>query len=193
MANKEDKARIWALLDKGVSIGEIEKTAKTPRRTLYRWYGEWRDKQAPKEDNAPIIREVVAKVEKQVESQLEIDFRDDWANVASKQSIKHCIINGQIARALSNILIGEIQKPSDDINYRAVSALSGSIAIHSKLHREYGHFDLLNINKAIKMVEAEGYTIHNPADDSMPIDKSDLSGMSPEQLSQEYKKLISAS
>jgi hypothetical protein len=43
------------------------------------------------------------------------------------------------------------------------------------------------------MVEAEGYTIHNPADDSMPIDKSDLSGMSPEQLSQEYKKLISAS
>jgi hypothetical protein len=190
MANKEDKARIWQLLDKGISIGEIEKTCKTPRRTLYRWYGEWRDNKAPKDDNTPVISEVVTETKKQVESQLEIDFRDDWANVASKQSIKHCIINGQIAKALSNILINEIQQT--DINYRAVSALSSSIAIHSKLHREYGHFDLLNINKAIKMVESEGYEISNPSDPT-PREEIDLSGMNPQELAREYKKLLEAS
>ncbi|MTJ56094.1 helix-turn-helix domain-containing protein [Anabaena sp. UHCC 0253] len=135
MANKEDKARIWQLLDKGISIGEIEKTAKTARRTLYRWYGEWRDNKAPKEDNTPVISEVVTEVKKQLESQLEVDFRDDWVNVASKQSIKHCLVNGQIAEELSTILLNEIQQP--DINYRAVSALSSSINVHSRLHTPF--------------------------------------------------------
>jgi transposase-like protein len=161
MANKEDKARIWQLLDKGISINEIEKTCKTPRRTLYRWYGEWRENKEVREDNSPIVSEVVAETKKQVESQLEIDFRDDWVNVAGKESIKHCICNGQIAKALSNILIKEIQQ--SDINYRAVSALSASISIHSKLHREYGMFYLLDINKAAKMLESEGYEVSDPS------------------------------
>lgn len=161
MANKEDKARIWQLLDKGISIGEIEKTSKTPRRTLFRWYEQWRDNKAPKEDNAPLISEVIKETKSQTESQLEIDFNDDWANVALKQSIKHCLVNGQIAKALSNILIKEIQQ--SDINYRAVSALSASISIHSKLHREYGMFYLLDVNKAAKMLESEGYIVSDPS------------------------------
>lgn len=162
MANKEDKARIWQLLDKGISIGEIEKTSKTPRRTLFRWYEQWRENKAPKEDNTPLISEVVKETKSQTESQLEIDFNDDWANVALKQSIKHCLVNGQIAKALSNILIKEIQQ--SDINYRAVSALSASISIHSKLHREYGMFYLLDVNKAAKMLESEGYTVTDPSE-----------------------------
>ncbi len=155
MANKEDKARIWQLLDKGISIGEIEKTSKIPRRTLFRWYADWRE--SKKEDESPIINEVVKEVKNQVENQLNINFNDDWVNVASKESIEHSLVNGRIARALSNILIKEIQK--SDINYRAINALSASINIHSKLHREYGLFYLLDINKAFKLIENEGYVI----------------------------------
>lgn len=161
MANKEDKARIWQLLDKGISIGEIEKTSKIPRRTIFRWYSEWRENKAAKEDNAPVISQAISETKVQTESQLEIDFNDDWANVATKQSIKHCLVNGQIAKALSNILIKEIQQ--SDINYRAVSALSASISIHSKLHREYGMFYLLDVNKAAKMLESEGYEVTDPS------------------------------
>jgi transposase-like protein len=154
--NKEDKARIFQLLDKGIKIGELEKTSKTPRRTLYRWYKEWKESResAPP---PPLISEAIQESKKQAESQLEIDFSEDWLAVASKQSIKHCIVNGQIAKALSNILITEIQKP--DINYRAVTALSGSIAIHSKLHREYGLFYLLDSNKAVELLTSQGYVI----------------------------------
>jgi len=154
--NKEDKARIFQLLDKGIKIGELEKTSKTPRRTLYRWYKEWKESResAPP---PPLISEAIQESKKQAESQLEIDFSEDWLAVASKQSIKHCIVNGQIAKALSNILITEIQKP--DINYRAVTALSGSIAIHSKLHREYGLFHLLDSNKAVELLTSQGYVI----------------------------------
>jgi transposase-like protein len=154
--NKEDKARIFQLLDKGIKIGELEKTSKTPRRTLYRWYKEWKESResAPP---TPLISEAIQESKKQAESQLEIDFSEDWLAVASKQSIKHCIVNGQIAKALSNILITEIQKP--DINYRAVTALSGSIAIHSKLHREYGLFYLLDSNKAVELLTSQGYVI----------------------------------
>jgi hypothetical protein len=100
---------------------------------------------------------VVREVKQATESQLNINFNDDWVNVATKQSIEHSLVNGQIARALSNILIKEIQK--SDINYRAVNALSSSISIHSKLHREYGLFYLLDINKALKLIENEGYII----------------------------------
>jgi hypothetical protein len=156
MAHKEDKARIWQLLDKGISIGEIEKTSKTPRRTLFRWYADWRE--SKKEDDSPIINEVVQKTKESTENELNsVDFRDDWINVVGRESIQHSLVNGQIAKALSNILIKEIQK--SDINYRAINALSSSISIHSKLHREYGLFYLLDINKAFKLIENEGYTI----------------------------------
>ena len=164
MANKEDKARIWQLLDKGISIGEIEKTSKIPRRTLFRWYADWRE--SKKEEATPLINEVVKEVKNQVENQLNVNFNDDWANIASKESIEHSLVNGRIARALSNILIKEIQK--QDINYRAINALSASINIHSKLHREYGLFYLLDINKAFKLIENEGYTITDANEEEDP-------------------------
>lgn len=160
MTKKDEKAKIWELFKKGISVAELEKTSSINRRTLYRWYSEYQGSQ-DKEDSSPIVSEVVKETKSQTESQLEIDFNDDWVNVASKQSIKHCLVNGQIAKALSNILIKEIQQ--SDINYRAVSALSASISIHSKLHREYGMFYLLDVNKAAKMLESEGYIVSDPS------------------------------
>jgi transposase-like protein len=161
MAKSEEKLRIFELFRKGISVADVAKTSKTPERTLYRWYKEYQDSQESKKDT-PVIGRVVKETRSQSESQLEIDFNEDWANVATKESIKHCICNGQIAKALSNILIKEIQQ--SDINYRAISALSASISIHSKLHREYGMFYLLDINKAAKMLESEGYIILNPSE-----------------------------
>ena len=161
MAKSEEKLRIFELFRKNISVADVAKTSKTPERTLYRWYKEYQDSQESKKDT-PVIGRVVKEARSQSESQLEIDFNEDWANVATKESIKHCICNGQIAKALSNILIKEIQQ--SDINYRAISALSASISIHSKLHREYGMFYLLDINKAAKMLESEGYIILNPSE-----------------------------
>ena len=161
MAKSEEKLRIFELFRKNISVADVAKTSKTPERTLYRWYKEYQDSQESKKDT-PVIGRVVKEARSQSESQLEIDFNEDWANVATKESIKHCICNGQIAKALSNILIKEIQQ--SDINYRAISALSASISIHSKLHRDYGMFYLLDINKAAKMLESEGYIILNPSE-----------------------------
>ena len=162
MSKADEKLRIFELFRKGVSVVELEKTTSINRRTLYRWFKEFQDNQESKEDNLPIISQVVKETKVQTESQLEIDFSEDWATVASKQSLKHCICNGQIAKALSNILIKEIQQ--QDINYRAVSALSASINVHSRLHREYGMFYLLDINKAAKMLESEGYIVSSPSE-----------------------------
>ena len=135
--SKDEKLKIFELFRKGVTVTELEKTSSINRRTLYRWFSEWKSKEEKenKKDEPPIINEVVKEVKSQVENQLNVNFNDDWASVASKQSIEHSLVNGQIARALSNILIKEIQK--SDINYRAINALSSSISIHSKLHREY--------------------------------------------------------
>ena len=159
MSKSEERLRIFELFRRGISVSEVAKTSKIPQRTLYRWYEQWKSKEdkEDKEEDSPIINEVVREVKSQVENQLNVNFNDDWINVATKQSIEHSLVNGQIARALSNILIKEIQK--SDINYRAVNALSSSISIHSKLHREYGMFYLLDINKAFKLIENEGYTV----------------------------------
>ena len=161
MAKSEEKLRIFELFRKGISVADVAKTSKTPERTLYRWYKEYQDSQESKKDT-PVIGRVVKETRSQSESQLEIDFNDDWVSVASKESIKHCICNGQIAKALSNILIKEIQQ--SDINYRAISALSASINVHSRLHRDYGMFYLLDINKAAKMLESEGYIVSSPSE-----------------------------
>jgi hypothetical protein len=155
--SKDEKLKIFELFRKGVTVTELEKTSSINRRTLYRWFSEWKSKE-DKEEDSPIINEVVKEVKQATENQLNnIDFRDDWINVVGRESIQHSLVNGQIAKALSNILIKEIQK--SDINYRAINALSSSISIHSKLHREYGLFYLLDINKAFKLIENEGYTI----------------------------------
>jgi hypothetical protein len=188
---KEEKLKIFELFKKGVTVPELEKTSTVNRRTLYRWFKEYQASCEQKEDLQP-ISETVKEIKSQIEVQLDgINFQDDWVNVATAQSVKHCIVNGQIAEELASILLNEIKQP--EINYRAVSALSSSINVHSRLHREYGMFYMLDVNKAIKMVESEGYIIQNPADEPIPIDKSDLAGMSSEQLASEYKKLISAS
>ena len=158
--SKDEKLKIFELFRKGVTVTELEKTSSINRRTLYRWFSEWKSKEEKenKKDEPPIINEVVQEVKKSTESQLNnINFRDDWINVVGRESIEHSLVHGQISKALSNILIKEIQK--QDINYRAVNALSSSISIHSKLHREYGLFYLLDINKAFKLIENEGYII----------------------------------
>lgn len=153
MSKSEEKLRIFELFRRGISVSEVAKTSKIPERTLYRWFKDFQNNQV-----VSPIKEAVQEVKSQVENQLNnVNFNDDWVSVATKQSIEHSLVNGQIARALSNILIKEIQK--SDINYRAINALSASISIHSKLHREYGLFYLLDINKAFKLIENEGYII----------------------------------
>lgn len=180
---KEEKLRIFELFRKGVTVPEVAKTCKTPERTLYRWFREYQDSLTMQP-----IKEAVKEVKVQVEKELnDIDFQDDWVNVATKQSISHCLVNGKIAEELSTILLNEIQQP--DINYRAVSALSSSINVHSRLHREYGMFYLLDPNIALKKLESEGFEVSNPSD-PIPREDIDLSGMSPEELAREYKKLI---
>lgn len=160
MSKSEERLRIFELFRRGISVSEVAKTSKIPQRTLYRWYEQWKNKEDKenKEEDTPIINEVVEKTKQATENELNnIDFRDDWINVVGRESIQHSLVHGQISKALSNILIKEIQK--SDINYRAINALSSSISIHSKLHREYGLFYLLDINKAFKLIENEGYSI----------------------------------
>ena len=162
MTKENEKLRVFQLFKKGVTVPEVAKTSSINKRTLYRWYKEFEDSETKKP-----IKEAVQEVKQSTENQLNnIDFRDDWINVVGRESIEHSLVNGQIARALSNILIKEIQK--SDINYRAINALSASINIHSKLHREYGLFYLLDINKAFKLIENEGYTITDANEEEDP-------------------------
>jgi transposase-like protein len=169
MSKSEERLRIFELFRRGISVSEVAKTSKIPQRTLYRWYEQWKSKEdkEDKEEATPLINEVVQKTKESTEKELNnIDFKDDWINVVGRESMQHSLVNGQIAKALSNILIKEIQK--SDINYRAINALSASINIHSKLHREYGLFYLLDINKAFKLIENEGYTITDANEEEDP-------------------------
>ncbi|AFZ61430.1 helix-turn-helix domain-containing protein [Anabaena cylindrica FACHB-243] len=187
MANKEDKLRIFELLKKGIKIGEIEKTSKIPRRTLYRWYKDYQDSLILNP-----IKDAVQEVKIEVESELsDIDFSQDWIKIISKNSITGCLVNTKIREKLSNLLLNQLEEEKD-LNFRAIAALSSSINVHSKLEREYGFYYLLDPNIAIKSVESKGYVIDNPAEPK-EIENVDLSGMTAEELAREYKKLLAAS
>jgi transposase-like protein len=184
---KEEKLKIFKLFEKGATVPELEKTTNINRRTLYRWYKEFEQNQTMQP-----VKEAVQAVKVQVEQELnDIDFSQDWIKIISKNSINGCLVNMKIRERLSDVLLNELDQP--DLNFRAIAALSSCINIHARLERDFGMYYMLDPNVAIKRIESEGYIIQNPADEPITIDNSDLAGMTPEQLSQEYKKLISAS
>lgn len=184
---KEEKLKIFELFKKGVTVPEVAQTCKTPERTLYRWYKEFEHNQSMQP-----VKEAVEAVKAQVEKELnDIDFSQDWIKIISKNSINGCLVNMKIRERLSDVLLNELEQ--QDLNFRAIAALSSSINIHARLERDFGMYYMIDPNVAIKRIESEGYIIQNPADETISIDKSDLAGMAPEQLASEYKKLIQAS
>lgn len=195
MAKTEEKLRIFELFRRGISVAELEKTSAIPRRTLYRWFNEFiANSSSQDKEEVSKVKEDISKVQVQTESKVkleldEIDFRDDWVNVANKSSIKGCLINGRIAEKLSEIMLEQLNQ--DDLNFRAVGCLSSAINNHFRLQRDFGMFYLLDINKAIKMLENSGYEISNPSE-PLPREEVDLSGMTAEELAREYKKLLEA-
>ncbi|MBD2667313.1 helix-turn-helix domain-containing protein [Richelia sinica] len=190
-----EKLQTFELFRKGIKIKDIENTSSVSRKTLYRWWDEFQANNEPstqenKEDAIEAKIEAIKSESNKAVSDAEIN-PIDWINFASEQSLEGCVCNGLIRKKLSELMLCELNQP--DINYRAVSALSSSINIHSRLEREFGLYDLvLNPQKAIATVEKHGYIINNPAEPETRED-FDFKNMTPEELAREYKQLLEAS
>ncbi|MTJ56058.1 helix-turn-helix domain-containing protein [Anabaena sp. UHCC 0253] len=184
---KEEKLRIFELFRKGVTVPEIEKTSSINRRTLYRWMQEYQSSQEPVKPLDVEIQEVKDQSDAEIEL---IKLKDSWVEIASDNSIRSCLANARIREKLSDILLDQLEEA--DLNLRSIYTLSQCISLHTKLEREMGMYELMNNpNLAMKILESRGYTIDNPSEE-LPKENIDLSGMSPEELSREYKKLLAA-
>ncbi|MBD2667378.1 helix-turn-helix domain-containing protein [Richelia sinica] len=190
-----EKLQTFELFRKGIKIKDIENTSSVSRKTLYRWWDEFNSNNEPttQETKEDVIEAQIEAV-KEASSQA-VEGKDispvDWVNFASEQSLEGCICNGLIRKKLSQLMLNELEK-EPDINFRAISALSSSINIHSRLEREYGMFDLvLNPQKAIATVEKNGYVINNPTKTETRED-FDFRNMTPEELAREYKQILEA-
>lgn len=168
MAKKISKAEAWELFKKNVSVPEIEKITDTSRRTLYRWlaayeeeYGLNKEEEVKKEEVKVIkeeIKQAQVLIENQIKTELEgIDFDSGWVEFATRKSLEGCLVNGAIAQRLSDLMHLEISQKNP--NYKNISCISTALNTHYRLQHLFGMFHLLDVNKAVQLLESSGYTV----------------------------------
>ena len=168
MAKKISKIEAWELFKKGLTVGDVEKLTDTPRRTLYNWffsyqkeYGLNKEEEVKKEEVKKVkeeIKQVQILTENQIKSELEgIDFDSGWVEFATRKSLEGCLTNGAIAQKLSDLMHLEISK--SDPNYKNISCISQALNTHYRLQHLFGMFHLLDLNKAVQLLESSGYTV----------------------------------
>jgi hypothetical protein len=163
MAKKISKAEAWELFKKGLAVGDVEKLTDTPRRTLYNWFASYEKEYGldSKKEEVKVkqdIKQVQVLTENQIKSELEgIDFDSGWVEFATRKSLEGCLTNGAIAQKLSDLMHLEISK--SDPNYKNISCISTALNTHYRLQHLFGMFHLLDVNKAVQLLENAGYTV----------------------------------
>jgi hypothetical protein len=216
MAHTEEKQRILKLFEKGLEVGDIENETSVNKRTLYRWYAEYKqaelskfslsnldnldsqDKPETNKDNEDVsgnfdnedifsnsnnediftnsddwdneddLNDDTDKELIENKENLPAIDKNNWVSYGLIKSYKACKQNAEIREKLSKILLNKLE--DKDLNYRAITCLSNAIACHSRIEREYGFYNILNPNVAIKVLEDAGYVIHNPANEQLTME-----------------------
>ncbi|PPJ65256.1 hypothetical protein [Cuspidothrix issatschenkoi] len=167
MAKKISKAEAWQLFKKGLAVGDVEKLTATPRRTLYNWFASYEkeyglDSKKEEEEEVKRVKQDIKQVqiltENQVKTELEgIDFDSGWVDFATRKALEGCLVNGAIAQRLSDLMHLEISK--SEPNYKNISCISTALNTHYRLQHLFGMFHLLDVNKAVQLLQNAGYTV----------------------------------
>jgi hypothetical protein len=163
---KLSKAEAWELFKKGLAVGDVEKLTDTPRRTLYNWFFSYQkeyglDSKKEEEEVKRVkqdVKQVQVLIENQVKSELEgIDFDSGWVEFATRKALEGCLVNGAIAQRLSDLMHLEISQKNP--NYKNISCISQALNSHYRLQHLFGMFHLLDVNKAVQLLENAGYVV----------------------------------
>jgi hypothetical protein len=159
MAKRSEKARIWELFKRGVTVLEIEKTSTINRRTLYRWFADFQAEHCSESTNINNeIKEIQVTTENYINTELNnVDFDSGWVEFATRKALEGCLVNGAIAQRLSDLMHLEISQKNP--NYKNISCISQALNTHYRLQHLFGMFHLLDVNKAVQLLESSGYTV----------------------------------
>lgn len=160
MSKKNDvvRARAFKCFDEGFSPYQIRNSFDVAQKTLYLWFEDWKNLR----DNPPVAedkQEIIPTTKERVAAiQSEWENWNEWAEGTSQEI---CHDNSDLRSRAKDLLLRELSHDYD-LNFRAISTLNNLLDSLEKRLYQWGQIENLNINKAFKRLETEGYLVTDP-------------------------------
>ena len=151
MTKKNDLAKLKAFrcFAEGLSPYQIRNNFDVAQKTIYLWHDEWKKSQG---DVLPTTKEQVQAIQCEWEN---------WGKWAEGTSQEICTDNADLRSRAKDLLLRELSHDYD-LNFRAISTLNNLLDSLEKRLYQWGQVENLNINKAFKRLETEGYLVQDP-------------------------------
>lgn len=167
MAHRRSKLEAVKLFDENFWPPEVSDTLHINLRTVQRWFAEWRSnsqKNVVEPENLEyIVSAAVESVEiinKAPHLGAVTKSSGNWYEAATELAEELLRDHGRIRRKLTELLTSQLDKP--ELNIRLLQGLSQSVVRHSEIEIGVASLSLLDINRAFKTVENEGYIVIDP-------------------------------
>jgi len=153
MTRKSEQEAAYRLFKENVSPQEIARKTSVPLRTVQRWFTSWRNGKLPKIDKDDQIISVTV-----------VNNSGELATSSSELLCAEILSqHSSIRRKIAEILEQKLEE--DELNYRAIAALSKIMCEHSKMEHLLGFLGLLEWNAAAQTLESAGFIISDPSED----------------------------
>lgn len=149
MAKDILRQKAFNLFSSGLQPWQILDKFDVSKKTIYNWYNDWKELQ---DQLIPVSKEQVSSLKEEWQ-----DW-DKWANATSQEI---CNDNSDLRSRAKDLLLRELSHDYD-LNFRAISTLNNLLDSLEKRLYQWGQVENLNINKAFKRLETEGYLVQDP-------------------------------
>ena len=171
MAEPKLKRAAVKLFAKGFTPPEVSQKIGSNLRTTQRWHKQFIEENPSFKNVGKIPVSVVPvavepqpepKPEPKPEPQTKSGLRmpEDWHEIASKLANQHLGENQNIRVKLGKILNNCLNYP--ELNARVINSISQCYARHLVIEREAAALDMLQPDRAFKLLESMGYSIIDP-------------------------------
>lgn len=170
MAHREAKQKAFELFSKGLHPPDASGMLNINLRTCQRWYQEFLKEKnnGAASSSDKTITVAPEKAEKEEEKNPIANknptpwIAEPWLEAAENLSEEHYRVHRVIRNKILKNLIQKLEEP--DVNLRAVHTLSLAVARHTEAERIAVSLDILDINRACKVVESHGLIISLPSE-----------------------------
>lgn len=169
MAHRQAKVKAFELFTANLWPPDVAAELKINLRTAQRWFSEWKSKNVATSQTPNSSADIVDESNRVIQATPHLstvkargmaEWAEDWEEAAIALSDELLLHHGKIRRRMTQMWAEESKKP--EINTRILTSLSQSIVRHSQIEMVVQNLELLDINKASRVLEAYGYVVLDP-------------------------------
>ena len=170
MAHKQGKQKALELFAKGLHPPDVSASLGIHIRNVQRWFKEFTNQKnganSPEENIGKVVTAGLEEYAYVPSSEDEDDrnltpwISKKWLNAANALSTDHYRAHLDVRQRIETILIEKLQE--SDLNLRSVHVLSLALTRHIDGERTATSLDLIDVNRAAKVVESHGLSVIDP-------------------------------